>query len=94
MTAPNPDILAGSLVAFTIKVDGKAIDSTIQVESIDTWSAVNKVPRAQIVFFDGGAKEAVACAFLAHRHLRGLAGNVPAATGARGPRILGALHPA
>ncbi len=46
------------------------------------------------VFFDGGAKEAVAFAFLAHRHLRGLAGNVPAATGARGPRILGALHPA
>ncbi len=41
------------------------------------------------LFFDGEAKEAVAFAFLALRHLRGLPGNVPAATGAAGPRMLG-----
>lgn len=38
--------------------------------------------------------EAVAFAWLAHRHLAGLPGNLPAATGAAGPRILGALYPA
>jgi anhydro-N-acetylmuramic acid kinase len=45
-------------------------------------------------YFDGEAKEAVAFALLAHLHLEGLAGNVPTATGARGPRVLGMLTPA
>lgn len=40
------------------------------------------------------AVEAVAFAWLAARRLRGLAGNLPAVTGARGPRVLGALYPA
>jgi phage protein D len=38
-------------------VDGEEIDSAYQVISIDTWSSVNKVPRAQIVLFDGSAAE-------------------------------------
>lgn len=46
------------------------------------------------LFFDGDAKEAVAFAFLGWLHLRGLPGNVPACTGARGPRVLGTLTPA
>lgn len=41
------------------------------------------------LFFDGEAKEAVAFAYIALQHLRGLPGNVPSATGAVGPRILG-----
>lgn len=41
------------------------------------------------LFFDGEAKEAVAFAYIALQHMRGLPGNVPAATGAAGPRILG-----
>ena len=45
-------------------------------------------------FFDGEAKEAVAFALLGYLHVAGLPGNVPAATGARGPRVLGALTPA
>jgi len=45
-------------------------------------------------FFDGEAKEAVAFALLAYLHLRGLPGNVPSATGARGPRVLGVRTPA
>ena len=44
-------------------------------------------------YFDGEAKEAVAFALLAHLHLEGRAGNVPTATGARGPRVLGTLTP-
>ncbi|WP_198951390.1 anhydro-N-acetylmuramic acid kinase [Pigmentiphaga sp. NML080357] len=38
--------------------------------------------------------EALAFAWLAHRHMEGLAGNLPAVTGAAGPRILGAYYPA
>ncbi|HEV7992722.1 MAG TPA: anhydro-N-acetylmuramic acid kinase, partial [Gemmatimonadaceae bacterium] len=44
-------------------------------------------------FFDGEAKEAVAFALLALLHLEHRPGNVPTATGARGPRILGSLTP-
>jgi anhydro-N-acetylmuramic acid kinase len=38
--------------------------------------------------------EALAFAWLAREHLAGRAGNLPAVTGARGPRVLGALYPA
>ncbi len=43
------------------------------------------------MFFDGDAKEAVAFAYLGWRTMKGLPGNVPAATGARAPRVLGQL---
>ena len=43
------------------------------------------------VYFDGEAKEAVAFALLAALHITGQPGNVPSATGARGPRVLGKL---
>jgi anhydro-N-acetylmuramic acid kinase len=45
-------------------------------------------------YFDGEAKEAVAFALLGYLHLMNAPGNVPSATGARGPRILGKLTPA
>ncbi len=45
-------------------------------------------------FFDGEAKEAVAFALLGYLHLTRRPGNVPTATGARGPRILGKCTPA
>lgn len=45
-------------------------------------------------FFDGEAKEAVAFALLAHLFVEHRAGNIPRATGGRGPRILGKLTPA
>ena len=45
-------------------------------------------------YFDGEAKEAVAFALLAYLYTNRQPGNVPRATGARGPRILGKLTPA
>ena len=55
-------------------------------------------PRAVLdfdkTFFDGEAKEAVAFALLGYLHLTGRPGNVPTATGAAGPRILGKRTPA
>jgi anhydro-N-acetylmuramic acid kinase len=54
----------------------------IQVQS----TAALGVPAQQV--------EALAFAWLAKAHVEATAGNVPSVTGARGPRILGALHPA
>lgn len=46
------------------------------------------------LFFPGDAKEAVAFALLGYLTLHGQPGNVPAATGASGHRVLGAVTPA
>jgi anhydro-N-acetylmuramic acid kinase len=46
------------------------------------------------LFFPGDAKEAVAFALLGYLTLHGQPGNVPAATGASGSRVLGAVTPA
>ena len=46
------------------------------------------------LFFSGDAKEAVAFALLGYLTLHGQPGNLPAATGARGPRVLGSVTPA
>jgi anhydro-N-acetylmuramic acid kinase len=43
---------------------------------------------------DPDAREAAAFALLAWAHLKGVPGNVPSCTGARGPRVLGSLTPA
>ena len=62
----------------------------------DALSAELSIPvrRFEEIFFDGEAKEAVAFALMGYLHLIGEAGNVPGATGAKGPRILGKLTPA
>ena len=52
------------------------------------------VQRFDALYFDPEAKEAVAFALMGHLHLARRPGNVPGATGARGPRILGTLTPA
>ena len=46
------------------------------------------------LFFPGDAKEAVAFALLGYLTLHGQPGNVPAATGAGGSRVLGSITPA
>jgi anhydro-N-acetylmuramic acid kinase len=53
-----------------------------------------RVRRFDEVFFDNEAKEAVAFALLGYLHLTGRPGNLPRATGARGPRVLGDFTPA
>lgn len=58
-------------------------------------AAMNEVPVSSTA--DAGIDplqvEGAAFAWLAHRHLERLPGNLPAVTGARGPRVLGALFP-
>ena len=62
------------------------------VQSGATGTA-RRIVKFNELFFDGDAKEAVAFAFLGWLHLQHRPGNVPTATGARGPRILGAFTP-
>lgn len=64
------------------------------VRAITDAIAPKKVRDFDQTFFDGEAKEAVAFALLGYLHLAGRPGNVPTATGAAGPRILGKRTPA
>ncbi|HEX2189786.1 MAG TPA: anhydro-N-acetylmuramic acid kinase [Longimicrobiaceae bacterium] len=52
-----------------------------------------EVAGGEVLGVDPECKEAVAFAVLAWAHLRGIPANVPAATGAAGPRVLGSLTP-
>jgi anhydro-N-acetylmuramic acid kinase len=71
--AKNPALFAAIAAAVRARPGSDAID----VRPFDA------------VYFDGEAKEAVAFALLGWLHLTGRPGNVPAATGARGARVLG-----
>jgi anhydro-N-acetylmuramic acid kinase len=53
-----------------------------------------EVHRFDDVFFDGDAKEALAFALLGWLTVHGRPGNLPSATGAAGPRVLGRITPA
>ena len=64
------------------------------VRAITEAIAPKQVRDFDKTFFDGEAKEAVAFALLGYLHLTGKPGNVPTATGAAGPRILGKRTPA
>lgn len=64
------------------------------VKAITDAIAPREVRNFDETFFDGEAKEAVAFALLGYLHLMGRPGNVPTATGASGPRILGKRTPA
>lgn len=58
------------------------------------WGKPPELRRFDEIFFDGDAKEAVAFAVLGYLVLNGQPGNLPAATGARGFRLLGSVTPA
>jgi anhydro-N-acetylmuramic acid kinase len=80
-------------IADVVLSGGGARNPTL-VDALRTVLAPRTVRLFDDVFFDGEAKEAVAFAFLGYLHSHGLPGNVPSATGARGPRVLGVSTPA
>jgi len=77
-----------------VVVSGGGASNPALMDALKASLAPRVVRRFDELFFDGEAKEAVAFAFLAYRHRHGLPGNVPSASGAAGPRILGKLTPA
>lgn len=77
-----------------IFVSGGGAKNPALVRAIREAVAPREVLDFDATFFDGEAKEAVAFALLGYLHLSGRPGNVPGATGASGPRILGKRTPA
>ena len=75
-------------------VSGGGARNPALFDAITSALAPLRVTRFEDVFFDGEAKEAVAFALLGWLHLTGRPGNVPRATGAKGPRVLGKWTPA
>ncbi|MEE4000444.1 type VI secretion system tip protein VgrG [Tenacibaculum sp. FZY0031] len=49
------DIKSGGLVTFDIKVDGKIIPDTVEVERIIVEKSINRIARATLVILDGNA---------------------------------------
>jgi len=77
-----------------VLVSGGGAKNAALVDMIVAAVAPKRVRRFDEVYFDGEAKEAVAFALLAKLFVDGRAANVPSATGAKGPRVLGKLTPA
>jgi anhydro-N-acetylmuramic acid kinase len=77
-----------------VLVSGGGARNPALVEALRRELAPMRTRLFEEEFFDGEAKEAVAFALLGYLHLMGRPGNVPRATGARGPRVLGKFTPA
>lgn len=69
------------------------LDGAFARQAERTGQRMPTVRHFDALFFDAEAKEAVAFALLGYLHLAGRSGNLPSATGARAPRVLGALTP-
>ncbi|HEV2146940.1 MAG TPA: anhydro-N-acetylmuramic acid kinase [Longimicrobiaceae bacterium] len=76
-----------------VVVTGGGARNPTLVRRIRTLLDPLEVVGGEVLGVDPEAKEAVAFAVLAWAHLRGIPANVPAATGAAGPRVLGSLTP-
>jgi anhydro-N-acetylmuramic acid kinase len=76
-----------------VLVSGGGAKNVALVDMIAAAVAPKRVRRFNELYFDGDAKEAVAFALLAKLFVDGRTANVPSATGAKGPRILGKLTP-
>lgn len=74
-------------------ISGGGARNPVLVEMLAGRVQPRTIARFDDLFFNGDAKEAVAFAFLGHQTVAGRAGNLPAATGARGPRVLGHVTP-
>src|SRR6266516_4908997 len=80
--------------AAEIVISGGGAKNPALVERLAAKVQPRPVVLFDQLFFNGEAKEAVAFAFLGMQTVSGKACNLPAATGARGPRILGHITPA
>jgi anhydro-N-acetylmuramic acid kinase len=77
-----------------VLVSGGGAKNPALFAAIEKAAAPITVRHFDEVFFDGEAKEAVAFALLGYLHVTKRPGNVPSATGAHGPRVLGKRTPA
>ncbi len=98
-TALTAETIGGAIRRFgkdessEIVISGGGAKNPALVERLAARVQPRPVVLFDQVFFDGEAKEAVAFAFLGLQTVSGKPGNLPAATGARGPRVLGHITP-
>jgi phage protein D/phage baseplate assembly protein gpV len=57
MPAPSPAQSADAIINVRITANGQPLDADIQVESIDVWAGVNRLPTARLVLLDGDAAD-------------------------------------
>jgi anhydro-N-acetylmuramic acid kinase len=100
-TALTVETIAGGIERWTparpddeLVISGGGARNPRLVELLGARVAPRPVVPFDRLFFDGEAKEALVFAFLGFLTVRGLPGNLPPATGARGPRVLGHITPA
>lgn len=77
-----------------VLVCGGGVRNAVLMERLAARLDRIEVVSSQAHGLDPDYMEAMGFAWLASRTMAGLAGNLSAVTGARGPRILGAIHPA
>jgi hypothetical protein len=53
VSAPSPEIAAGSVVSVAVTAGGRPLDTSYQVVSIDIRTGLNKLPQARVVISDG-----------------------------------------
>jgi len=94
VSAIRQAILRWCGVPEEVYVCGGGARNSVMLEMIGTALAPAVVRTTDILGLPAEWVEAVAFAWLAHRTLAGLPGNLPEVTGARGPRVLGAIYPA
>ena len=80
--------------AREVYVCGGGARNSSLVELLSSHLAPRKIANTAVLGVDAEHVEALAFAWLARQTLKSRPGNLPAVTGARGPRILGAIHPA
>ncbi len=100
-TALTAETVAGAIGRWTpagpedeLVISGGGARNPVLMERLAARVRPRPLESFDRLFFDGEAKEAVAFAFLGFLTLGGKPGNLPAATGARGPRVLGHITPA
>lgn len=79
--------------AEEVVISGGGAHHPVVFEQLARLLRPTPLHRFDELFFDGDAKEAVAFGLLGYLTLHGQPGNLPAATGARGPRVLGSITP-
>lgn len=78
--------------ATDVLVCGGGVHNSRLMARLAEWLAPRRVASTATHGIDPDYLEAAAFAWLARQRVLGLPGNLPAVTGARGPRVLGALY--
>ena len=80
--------------AFDVLACGGGVHNAVLMRRLGELLGTRELASTATHGVDPDYLEATAFAWLARQRLLGLPGNLPAVTGARGPRVLGAVYPA